>query len=449
MARLFGTDGVRGIAGQELSCSLAYELGRAGATVLTRGTGRPNILIGRDTRISGYMLESALVAGICSVGGDACRVGVIPTPGIAYLTRRYGCDAGVVISASHNPYEFNGIKFFNRDGFKLPDRVEDEIEGLLGQPERMRCCQGAEVGMVRDMVTARKDYIEFLRSTVDPALDLTGMKVVLDCANGAASVIAPELYDQLGANVMSLFDHPNGLNINDHCGSTHMDTLARIVGALGADVGLAFDGDADRLLAVDHTGRMVDGDQIMMILACQLKAQGRLRQDTLAATVMSNLGLHQAARRAGISVETTQVGDRYVLETMLEKGYSLGGEQSGHIIFLDENTTGDGLLTSLHLLQAMAGRRMTLARLAQVMTPLPQVLVNVPVTPKRRDTWQQDRRVAAMIQAMEQAYGGSGRVLVRPSGTEPLIRVMLEGTDEARIRADAEALAACIRGEGE
>ena len=449
MARLFGTDGVRGIAGQELSCSLAYNLGRAGAAVLTKGAGRPRILIGRDTRISGHMLESALVAGICSVGGDAYRAGVIPTPGIAYLTRRYGCDAGVVISASHNPYEFNGIKFFNRDGFKLPDRVEDEIEALLEQPERMACCQGANVGMVHDMTTARKDYIEFLRSTVDPSMDLTGLKVVLDCANGAASVIAPELYDQLGANVMSIFDHPNGLNINDHCGSTHMDTLVRIVSALGAEIGLAFDGDADRLLAVDQTGRMIDGDQLMMILACQMKAEGRLRQDTLVATVMSNLGLHQAAQHAGISVETTQVGDRYVLETMLEKGYSLGGEQSGHIIFLDENTTGDGLLTSLHLLQAMAGRHMTLAQLAQVMTPLPQVLVNVPITPQRRDTWQGDSRVREKIQALEQAYGDSGRVLVRPSGTEPLIRVMLEGADQDRIHADAEALAACIRGDGD
>ena len=449
MARLFGTDGVRGIAGRELSCDMAYELGRAGATVLTRGMGRPRILIGRDTRISGHMLENALIAGICSVGGDAYRVGVIPTPGIAYLTRRYCCDAGVVISASHNPYEFNGIKFFNRDGFKLPDHVEDEIEALMGRPDRVACCCGSAVGMVHDMTSARQDYIEFLRTTVDPAVALTGLTVVLDCANGAASVIAPELYDQLGANVMSIFDHPNGLNINEGCGSTHMDTLARIVEALGADIGLAFDGDADRLLAVDHQGRMVDGDQIMMILADRLKAEGRLKQDTLVATVMSNLGLHQAARRAGITVETTQVGDRYVLETMLKKGYSLGGEQSGHIIFLEENTTGDGLLTSLHLLQAMAGSQKTLAQLAQVMTPLPQVLVNVPVTPQRRDTWQQDSRVTERIQALEQAYGDSGRVLVRPSGTEPLIRVMLEGEDQERICADAEALAACIRNEAE
>lgn len=445
MARLFGTDGVRGVAGEDLTCQTAFELGRAGATVLTQGTRHPKILVGRDTRISGSMLENALVSGICAVGGDAYVVGVIPTPGIAYLTRLYGCDAGVVISASHNPYEFNGIKFFNRDGFKLPDAVEDAIELLMNHPQELPPCSGRHVGTVRQMVTAAHDYTTFLSSLVDKNLDLTGIKVVMDCANGAASVIAPQLYVGMGADVMSIYDHPNGCNINDKCGSTHMETLMSIVKSLNADVGLAFDGDADRLLVVNSQGEQVDGDQIMMMLACYFQREGRLKKDTLVSTVMSNMGLKLAAERRGIHLETTRVGDRYVLETMLEKGYNLGGEQSGHIIILDESTTGDGILTSLHLMQLMAKTGQSIRELSSAMTVLPQVLVNLTVRVERKDDWQRDEEITRRIADLEASYQGTGRVLVRASGTEPLIRVMIEGEDSHRIGEDAAKLADLIK----
>lgn len=444
MARLFGTDGVRGVAGTELTCELAYELGRAGAAVLTEGTHRPTILVGRDTRISGTMLESALAAGICSVGAAAVLVGVIPTPGIAWLTRTAGADAGVVISASHNPMEFNGIKFFNREGYKLPDAVEDAIEahvraGGAGLP-RM---QGADVGTVTAMDNAAALYMEHLRSLVRE--DISRYKVVLDCANGAASAIAPQVFAQLGCDVTAICNQPDGCNINRDCGSTHMEGLAKAVVEHGADIGLAFDGDADRLLAVDEKGNLVDGDKIMLICAQDLRRQGRLKQDTVVTTVMSNLGMTLAAKELGIQLARTAVGDRYVLEYMMEHGCSLGGEQSGHIIFLDDNTTGDGLCTALRLTACMAASGAPLSRLAEIMEVLPQVLVNVRVDNAKKNGWEKDPVIVQAIAEVTARYDGRGTVLVRASGTEPLVRVMMEGTDREAIARDAEMLGNLIK----
>ena len=443
LGRLFGTDGVRGVAGQELDALLAYDLGRAGATVLSEGTERPRILVGRDTRISGNMLEAALAAGLCSVGADVLLAGVMPTPAVAWLTRKYGCDAGVVISASHNPMEYNGIKFFDGNGFKLPDATEDRIEALLGCDSLPRAT-GAAIGTIEHLDRAEDDYLGFLKGLVD--VKLRGLRIVLDCANGAASHIAPRLFSELGAQILSVYDYPNGININDNCGSTHMEHLQSIVRDTNADIGFAFDGDADRMLAVDSTGELIDGDRIMAICALDMKRRGVLAGNALAVTVMSNLGLHVAMQEAGIELAVTAVGDRYVLERMQEKGYSIGGEQSGHVIFLEENTTGDGLVSAVKLLSAVVRSGKPLKELKQAMSVFPQVLVNVHLMDNEaKARLTADAEVNEAITRIEAGYGSRGRVLVRPSGTEPLIRVMIEGEDEARVRADAEELAALIR----
>ena len=445
MARLFGTDGVRGIANQELTCELAFKLGQAGAAVLASNVRRPTILIGRDTRISGKMLEAALTAGICSIGGRAMLVEVLPTPGIAYLTRFYECDAGIVISASHNTVEYNGIKFFDRNGCKLPDSLEDRIESIIHgeDPLPIELPTGVSVGrIIHDAVNGQRQYIEFLKGTTQVRMD--GLRVVLDCAHGAASVVAPLALQELGAEVTAYYHEPDGTNINEYCGSTYPKRLQDLVSELGADIGLAFDGDADRLIAVDRRGQIVDGDKILAICSLHLKKQNRLTKNTLVATVMSNMGLDIAMKKHGVQLIKTRVGDRYVLESMLENGYNLGGEQSGHIIFLDHNTTGDGIVTAIQLLTAMVESKQSLAQLADVMQVLPQALVGAKVSAERRAACMEHPQVLAEIKRLEAKYEGSGRLLIRPSGTEPLIRVMIEGPDQTGIDQDVYELATLI-----
>jgi len=443
MQRLFGTDGVRGVAGTELNCQMAFDLGRAGAHVLTDGTRHPQILVGRDTRISGQMLESALCAGICSTGATVLLVDVMPTPAIAYLTRKYNADAGVVISASHNPMEFNGIKFFNSNGYKLSDEIEDRIQRIIETNcSGVEIAVGAGVGRVKTMKYAEDDYVEYIISL--NKVDISGLKVAIDCANGAASSIAPKLLDRFNVEYVSIFDHPNGININENCGSTHMENLSAIVKDTGYDIGLAFDGDADRMLAVDENGELIDGDQIMAVCALEMMKDKRLSKNTVVATVMSNLGLSIFAEEQGISLETTKVGDRYVLENMVENGYNLGGEQSGHIIFFDDNTTGDGLLSGLRLLEALAKNSCKASKLSGIMNRLPQVLVNVKVAGHLKHSYETDEEIADCIKALNEKYAGKGRVLIRPSGTEPLVRVMIEGVDHNMIKSDAEQLAELI-----
>lgn len=423
---MFGTDGVRGVANRDLTPELAFKLGRTGAYILTSETGARSIVIGRDTRLSGDMLEAALVAGICSVGVDVWRVGVMPTPAVAYLTRALGAGAGVVISASHNPFQDNGIKFFGANGYKLPDAIEDEIEALVADPRNgLPSPTGAGVGRVRRVTDAADRYLAFARSA-GPA-DLSGLRVVVDCANGAASRLAPGLLRDLGATVIPLACEPDGANINVDCGSTHPEHLRAAVREAGADLGLAYDGDADRLIAIDGTGEVVDGDRIMVICARHLKERGLLKENTVVVTVMSNLGLHLALRDSGIRVLQTAVGDRYVLEEMLRVGACLGGEQSGHIIFLDHNTTGDGILTTMKLLQVMAETQKPLSELAAQMECLPQILENVRVRDKGRV--MTSPRLQEAVRRQEEEMRGQGRILVRPSGTEPLVRVMVEGRD--------------------
>lgn len=443
MGRLFGTDGVRGVANADLTCETAYRLGQAGARVLASSVHRPTILVGRDTRISGEMLEAALVAGICSQGARPVLLGVLPTPGIAYLTRLYDADAGVVISASHNSVECNGIKFFDKTGCKLPDEVEDRIEALVNGDPAGNLPIGIAVGRPVRQINAQRQYIEFLKGTASCRLD--GLHVVLDCANGAASQIAPRALEALGATVRAFYHEPDGTNINENCGSTHPVRLQELVCELGADAGLAFDGDADRLIAVDGRGQLVDGDKIMAICAAHLHRLGRLRRDTLVTTVMSNMGLEIALREKGISCVRTKVGDRYVLEKMLAEGYSLGGEQSGHIIFLEHNTTGDGIMTAIQLLCIMAEAKQPLAQLAQIMRALPQATVNARLPENKREAFAQDAEIAARIAALADKYSGKGRTLVRLSGTEPLARVMIEGPEQREIEADAYALARFIQ----
>jgi len=444
MGRLFGTDGVRGIANTELSAELAYKLGQAGAYVLTGETRHtPRIIVGMDTRISGDMLESALVAGICSVGAEAISLGVIPTPAVAYLTRLYGADAGVVISASHNPCEFNGIKYFNSRGYKLSDAIEEKIESIiLENSTELPRPTGKNIGRRTIQDTAQKDYVTFLKSTVSQ--ELRGLKIAVDCANGAAYKVAPDALAELGADVFVINNCPDGININKDCGSTHIKHLQKYVLECGADVGLAFDGDADRVLAVDEKGRVVDGDQIMAVIGLDLKKRGKLGKNTIVATVMSNMGFDIMAREKGINIVKTKVGDRYVLEEMLEKGYMLGGEQSGHVIFLEHNTTGDGLLTALQLLNILKMSGSSLSELASVMQVLPQVLKNARVTNGNKQRYLEDEVIAEMCSSLEREFHGEGRVLIRPSGTEPLVRVMIEGKDQEYITAKANELVRII-----
>lgn len=444
MARLFGTDGVRGIANRDLTCELAFKLGQASACVLASNVHRPTILVGRDTRISGEMLESALVAGICSMGARAVLVDVMPTPAIAYLTRYYQADAGAVISASHNTVEYNGIKFFDSKGYKLPDAVEDRIEEIIrtGLPEDRPLPIGAEVGRPVRQRNAQRRYIDFVKETTGVRLD--GLHIVLDCAQGANSQVAPTVLAELGAHVSVYYHEPDGTNINENCGSTHPERLCELVRELGADVGLAFDGDADRLMAVDERGKLVNGDQVMCICANHLKSQGRLRGNTLVTTIMSNMGLDLALKKLGIQQVKTKVGDRYVLENMLENHYSLGGEQSGHVIFLDYNTTGDGLVTALQLLTVMVESKQSLSRLAQIMEILPQSQYAAKVTDARKYDFDKEEEILAAIQVLDKKYEGRGRVLVRASGTEPFVRIMIEGPDQKEMDQDVYTLAKLI-----
>jgi len=436
LGRLFGTDGVRGVANSQLTPELAFRLGQAGAYVLSKEHPHPRILIGKDTRISGDMLEAALVAGICSVGADVLRVGVLPTPGIALLARTLDVSAGVVISASHNPVEDNGIKFFDSTGFKLPDAIEDEIESIvLSEEKPWEVPIGGEVGRVIEINDAGRRYIDFLKGTVGR---LDGLKVVLDCANGAASYVGPVVLREFGVEVIPICNPPDGVNINVVCGSTHPEQLQRAVLEHGADMGLALDGDADRLIVVDEQGNILDGDFIMVICALAQKEKGTLTQNALVVTVMSNLGLHLALKGAGMAIYETQVGDRYVMEELIRTGAKLGGEQSGHIIFLDHNTTGDGLLTALHLLAVVKERQVPLSQLASQMQRLPQVLLNAVV--QHKEQLMQDERVLAKVKEVEKVLGGRGRVLVRSSGTEPLIRVMVEGPDQGKLKELAQGV---------
>lgn len=444
MARMFGTDGVRGVAGTELTIDLATKLGQAGAYVLTKEKShKPTIMVGCDTRISGGMLANALMAGICSVGANAIYVGVAPTPAIAYLTRKHKVDAGVVISASHNPMEFNGIKFFNGEGYKLSDELEDEIEALIRNDMKdIDFPTGAGIGKIDYRFDIVDEYVEFEKETVP--VDLSGLKIVIDCAEGASSYTSVKALKDLGADLIAIHTEPDGTNINADCGSTHMDELRARVVSEKADVGIAFDGDADRMLAVDENGKMVDGDEIMAICGNYLKSKGRLAKDTIVVTVMTNLGFSIMGKEQDINIEKTKVGDRYVLENMKENGYNLGGEQSGHVIFLDDNTTGDGLLSALHLLQVMVDTGKPLSELAKVMEVLPQALVNAKVPNNKKESYMEYSDIAEAIAELEKKFAGEGRVLIRPSGTEPLVRVMIEGKDQKVIDEEAHKLAELI-----
>jgi phosphoglucosamine mutase len=435
MGRLFGTDGIRGVANTELTPEFAVGLGRALVRTLREGgVARPRVVVGRDPRASGDMLEAALVAGLCSAGGDVVPLGVVPTPGVAYLTTRLGADSGAVISASHNPVGDNGIKFFGPDGYKLTDHEEDRVEELLQRTDEDRP-QGTGIGRLRPSPEAHGEYVDHLVAAADA--DLSGLKVVVDCANGAASAFAPVVLERLGCDVTAVCASPDGANINDGCGSTHPEVVAAAVRERGADVGLAHDGDADRLIAVDARGDVVDGDAILAILARRERERHGL--GTVVTTVMANLGFTHAMQALGIEVVRTKVGDRYVLEAMLAGGYPLGGEQSGHVILADHATTGDGILSAVLLLSAMAARGEPLSSVAAVMTRLPQVLVNVPGVD--RDRLEGAERLRAAIAGAERELGSRGRVLVRASGTEPLVRVMVEAATEAEARAIADRLA--------
>lgn len=445
MGKLFGTDGVRGVAGEDLTCELALQIGRGAAAVLTSHLShRPRILIAKDTRISGDMLENALAAGLCSVGADVELLGVVPTPAVACLVRKYGADAGVVISASHNPVEFNGIKIFSGDGYKLPDEVENEIEAhVFDNGANLNICTGTAVGRVTRREGAVQDYVDDLARHIDA--DLSGLRVAIDCANGAASQTAQLLFPRLGADCTFLGAEPDGCNINDGCGSTHLDRLAQFVVEGRFDCGIAFDGDADRCLAVDEKGQEIDGDKLIALLACDMKEKGRLAGDTAVATVMSNLGFLQYLESVGVHTQCTAVGDRYVLEEMRANGYSIGGEQSGHIILLDHSTTGDGELTAGMLLRLLAEKRCPMSQLNSVYQKFPQVMVNLTATAAQKAAYKEDEYIAGFIENQQQGLMGMGRVLVRPSGTEPKIRVMVEGKDETAIRMSADRIAEMIR----
>lgn len=442
MGRLFGTDGVRGVANSELTPELAFSLGKAGAYVLSKGSEKkPTFLIGMDTRISGDMLENALSAGILAVGGDVIKVGVLPTPAIAHLVKHYDADAGIVISASHNPYEYNGIKFFNSEGFKLDDSIEEEIEDIiLRQIDVNSHITHDQIGKCREADDNALDiYVKFLESTAD--FTLKGRKIVLDCANGAAYQAARMVYDRLGANTVTIGVSPNGTNINDGCGSTHPELLQEAVIREGAFIGLAYDGDADRLIAVDEKGRIIDGDKLICICAKMLKEEGRLAKNLVTGTVMSNIGFHKYLKDMGCETRATDVGDRYVLEDMLKTGGIIGGEQSGHIIFLDKTTTGDGILSSIQLVRAVLKSGKNASELSDEIKIYPQVLVNAKVTNENKKRYMEDEEVVKAFDEVSAKLGDTGRLLVRPSGTEPLVRVMIEGEDTESITEMAEELA--------
>jgi phosphoglucosamine mutase len=445
MKKLFGTDGVRGVANQEpMTSEMALRIGRAAAHVFRDSARRHRIVIGKDTRLSGYMIESALTAGLCSMGIDVLLVGPVPTPGIAFLTRSLRADAGVVISASHNPYEDNGIKFFGRDGFKLPDETEKKMEDLIfsGEIDSIRPT-AAEIGKAFRIDDAVGRYNEFVKSSFPRGMDLSGLRIVVDSANGAAYKIGPSILMELGAEVISLYDQPTGMNINQGCGSLHPEVISRAVTANKAHIGIAFDGDADRIILCDERGAVIDGDAIMAMCALRMMKDGRLKQNTLVATVMSNLGLELAMQQAGGKLVRAAVGDRYVMEKMLAGGYNLGGEQSGHIIFLDHNTTGDGLVSALQVLALMKQENKPISELAACMKTYPQVLVNVKV--KHRHDLATIPEIAKHMAEVEKKLDGTGRLLVRYSGTEPKVRVMIEGEDQDEIKRLADDLAVLIK----
>ena len=441
MGRIFGTDGARGVANTEISCTLAMDIGRAAAMVVARDhhKRKPVFLVGHDTRISHDMLESAIAAGLCSVGADVVTLGTVPTPAVAYLVANSDADAAIMLSASHNPYEFNGIKIFGAEGFKLTDEEEMEIEEIVLDhilPYDLKW--NDELGVIRSGETLVEQYIDHIVSTVEG--DLSGIRVAADCANGSASATAAKIFAKLGADVTILNDEPNGVNINDNCGSTHIDVLGKYVRENGFDLGVAFDGDADRCLAVDESGELVDGDKLIAIFSSQMKREGKLANDTAVVTVMSNMGFFKFAEQAGIHVEKTSVGDRYVLQNMLEHGHCIGGEQSGHIIFREFMTTGDGQLTAVQLLRAIKKSGKKLSELAQLMQVYPQVILNVRADKEMKRMVKVDEGVLKRQQQLEEGMNGNGRILVRPSGTEPVIRIMVEGLDREAIMNAAKSM---------
>lgn len=444
MSRLFGTDGVRGVANSELTPELAFKLGRAAALYFGREATVPKIIIGRDTRLSGTMLEAALAAGICSAGGNAHLLGVIPTPAVSFLTSKMGAHAGVVISASHNPFEDNGIKFFSSTGHKLPDALEDEIAAIVAAPiDYANGPKGSSVGQVIPEPGMGNLYIEHIVASADTRLN--GLKVVMDCSNGANSEIAPAVLRTLGAEVIPIFNQPNGININNGCGSTHLEALQKKVVECGANVGVANDGDADRCLVVDETGTPLDGDQMMLICALELMKKNKLKDNVLVVTVMSNIGLHKAMKEHGGRCVKTGVGDRYVLEEMIKEGYELGGEQSGHIIFADYAKTGDGILTAVKLLGAMVKNNSKLSQMGTLMQKYPQTLLNVRVGNK--NGWEDKQAIKDVIAHYQEELGEDGQILVRASGTEPLIRIMAEGQNQNQLEKIAEEIAIVVRAE--
>ena len=447
MARLFGTDGVRGEANVTLLPEMAYRLGRAATIYFGKESDeQPLIIIGRDTRISGEMFESALTAGICSAGGRAMLAGIIPTPAIAYLARKHKAKAGIVISASHNPFHDNGIKFFGGDGYKLPDAVEDELEAIVHQLEtddNYPRPTAEHIGHIEYRTDLLNQYMEFVISTCKERFE--GVKVVLDCANGAAYEAMPKILRHLGATVKVIHALPNGTNINDGCGSTHLESLQKAVLENGADFGIAHDGDADRCLCVDEKGQIIDGDHILVMCAMDMMKDGKLPYNTVVTTVMANIGFHQAIKKAGGRAEITKVGDRYVLENMLKNGYKIGGEQSGHIIFTDFSTTGDGLITALQVLSSLKHSGRKASDLTALMTTYPQLLVNVKVATK--EGWETNEAIKKAIAAGDEELGDNGRILVRPSGTEPLIRVMAEGPDQEQLDRICHAIADVVKKE--
>lgn len=444
MGRLFGTDGARGIAITELTCELVMQIGRALAAVMGAGSHRPAVVVGKDTRSSSDVLEAALCAGICSAGADALLIGVLPTPAVAYLVQESGAAAGVMISASHNSVEFNGIKLFSGDGYKLSDDLEARIEALiLDRPEELSVVSGTSVGRIMRYQNAADLYVNHLVSLIPTRLD--GMRIAIDCANGSASPVAAAFYTRLGAQVEVLHAAPDGGNINAACGSTHIGGLMEFIAAGEYDAGLAFDGDADRCLAVDETGDLVDGDKLIAIVAKAYKEAGRLNDNAVVVTVMSNLGFTHFAREAGIRKITSNVGDRYVMEKMLDGGYNLGGEQNGHIFFLDDATTGDGLLSGAKILEILRSSGKKMSELAGIMKRYPQVMINVRIPHYQRENWKNDEEITRLIDQREEELGSEGRILVRESGTEPLIRVMIEGADFNRINAIAMEISEKIR----
>ena len=443
MGRLFGTDGVRGIANKDLTPELAYKLGRVGGYFLTKGKKRPKMVVGMDTRISGDMLEGALSAGLNSAGIDVLYLGVLPTPAVACLIKILEADGGVMISASHNPVEYNGIKFFNENGFKLTDQIENSIEEyILNDLDIDFLPVAGEVGRKIRIENPVRKYMDFLKDTID--VDFKGLKVAVDCGNGAVYKAAPELLHELGAQVYVMHNDPNGININVNCGSTNTAEIEKLVLETGADVGLSFDGDADRLIAADENGNIVDGDHILAICAAHLKNKGRLKSNAVVGTVMTNMGLDLCLKENCIDIIKTKVGDRYVLEEMIKGHHSIGGEQSGHIIFLDHNTTGDGLLTAIQLLSVVKEKNTKLSKLASAMTVMPQVLVNAVIDKDKKNAYLDDDVIMSKISEIEKYFHGTGRVLIRPSGTEPLVRVMIEGQNQEEIEKYAKELARLI-----